>query len=378
MSMNALAIDVMLPALSELGADLGVAAPNHRQWVVVAFAMGMGFGQLFFGPLSDRFGRRRVLLASLAAYALFGAACTVAPGFRELVAFRALQGVASSGARVTAVAVVRDTHAGRAMARTMAFVMMTFMAVPILAPALGQAVLWLTGAWRAIFGLLVAFAGVMAGWSALRLPETLPAPRRRPIDPRSLAAAYREVLGHRTTRGYILALGLMFGALMGFLGASEQLFQSFGREATFVYWFAGIAGAMAVSNFVSARLVQGLGPRRVGHAALGAFVGVQLAWIGALALGATGFGAFYAAMVGSFFCLSLIGANFNAIALEPMGHLAGTASAALGFASTTLAAIFGGAIGQRFDGTPWPFAVGFLTLGLAASAAVLHAERAPR
>ncbi|MEL6183626.1 MAG: MFS transporter, partial [Myxococcota bacterium] len=222
MSMNALAIDIMLPALGAIGRDLGLTDPNLGQWVVIGFAMGMGFGQLVFGPLSDRYGRKPVLLGSLAAYAVLGAACIFAPDFRWLIAFRFAQGTMSAGARVIAVAVVRDLFEGAAMARTMSLVMMTFMIVPIIAPALGQGVL-LFGSWRLIFWFLVAFAIFMIAWSQSRLQETLRPEHRRPISPRSLFEGYAELLTNRVARGYMLALGLVFGCLMAFLGMSEHV-----------------------------------------------------------------------------------------------------------------------------------------------------------
>ncbi|MEO1229309.1 MAG: multidrug effflux MFS transporter [Myxococcota bacterium] len=374
MSMNALAIDIMLPALGAIGRDLGLTDPNLGQWVVIGFAMGMGFGQLVFGPLSDRYGRKPVLLGSLAAYAVLGAACIFAPDFRWLIAFRFAQGTMSAGARVIAVAVVRDLFEGAAMARTMSLVMMTFMIVPIIAPALGQGVL-LFGSWRLIFWFLVAFAIFMIAWSQSRLQETLRPEHRRPISPRSLFEGYAELLTNRVARGYMLALGLVFGCLMAFLGMSEQLLEAFGRADQFALYFAGIAGTMAVANFANARLVQTHGPRRVGHCALLAFIAFQLGHLLTLAAGVSGFVPLYGVLVASFFCLGFMGANFNAVALEPMGHIAGLASAGLGFASTSLAAFFGGFIGQHFDGTAWPFALGFFGLGAAALVVVAHAER---
>lgn len=374
MSLNALAIDIMLPALPLIGEDLGLSNPNHRQWVVIGFAMGMGFGQLLFGPLADRFGRKPVLLFSLVAYAVFGAACNAAVDFEQLVAFRAAQGVSSAGARVVAVAVIRDLFRGAQMAETMSLVMMTFMAVPILAPAVGQGVL-MFGSWKAIFWFLVLFAAAMGAWATMRLMETLPLSRRRPIDPHSLRSAYWEVLTNRTCRGYMLALGLMFGSLMAFLGASEQLFATYGKADSFALYFAGIAGGMAAANFFNSRLVRRFGPRRVGHTALVAFIATQLVHMVGLQVGIADFTFVYLALAVSFACLSLIGANFNAIALEPMGHLAGTASAGLGFCSTTLAAWFGGLVGQRFDGTSWPFAVSYLVLGTAALGLLFYTER---
>lgn len=374
MSMNALAIDIMLPALGAIGEDLGLDDPNLAQWVVIGFAMGMGFGQLVFGPLSDRYGRKPILLGSLAAYALLGAACIFAPTFRMLILFRFLQGTMSAGSRVIAVAVVRDLFEGAEMARTMSLVMMTFMIVPVLAPGMGQGVLFF-GSWRLIFWCLVVFAILMMVWSQARLQETLRPEHRRPISPRSLFGGYSELLSHRIARGYMLALGLIFGCLMAFLGMSEQLLATFGRADRFALYFAGIAGMMALANFLNSRLVHRFGPRRVGHSALLAFMAIQIGHLLTLAAGVDGFAPLYAVLVASFFCLGMMGANFNAIALEPMGHIAGLASAGLGFASTTLAAFFGGVLGQRFDGTAWPFALGFFGLGTAALLVIAHAER---
>ena len=374
MSMNALAIDVMLPALPAVGQALGLESPNRAQEVVLSFALGMGVGQLLFGPLTDRFGRKPILLASLLVYSALGGACVVAETFDELVTYRFLQGFASAGGRVICVAIVRDIFRGSEMARVMSLVMMTFMVVPILAPAIGEGVLWVSS-WRAIFIFLAVSGVLMMVWCGLRLVETLEVGARRPLDPRSLGRAYREVLSNRLFGGYMLALGLSFGSLMAFLGSSEQLFAVYGHRDRFVLGFAGVAMAMAIANWANARLVQRFGPRRVGQTALVAFAVVQLGHVGALASGWDGFILVYTMLVLSFVCLSFTGANFNAVALEPMGHLAGTAAAVLGFASTTLAAGFGGLIGRRFDGTAWPFAVGFLVLGLGALGSVVYAER---
>lgn len=374
MSLNALAIDVMLPALSAIGAELGLADANDRQFVVIGFAVGMGFGQLLFGPLSDRFGRKPVLLVAIIAYAIFGAGCNFASSFHMLVVLRVLQGVASAGARSTAVAVVRDRFQGAAMARTMSLVMTVFMVVPILAPSLGAAVLAVAD-WRAIFWLLVGFAAIMAFWSQTRLPETLAPEHRRAINPRSLLSAYGEVLRNPVCRGYTAAVGLVFGALMAFLGSSEQVFQHFGLVESFPLYFAGVAGVMAGANFLNARLVSSFGPRRVSHFGLLLFVAIQVAYLAVLSLGFHGFEVYYGFTGGTFLCLSMLGANFNSIAMEPMGHLAGTAAAALGFASTTIAAWLGGLIGQNYVDEPTPFAVGYLVLGLLALGCVLSAER---
>lgn len=374
MSLTALAIDVMLPALPAMGEALGVADENDRQLVIVAFVLGMGVGQLVFGPMSDRFGRRRVLIGSLSLYAVFGAACAIPGSFEQLVAFRAAQGLVAAGARVVAISLVRDLFEGAGMARVMSWVMMVFMAVPIVAPNLGYAILQVA-AWPAIFWTLVGAGVVLVAWVALRLPETLPPERRRSIAPRALAAAYLEVAKNPTSRAYTLALGFIFGALFAFISASEQIFRAFGRQERFPIYFAGVAGGMMVASFVNARLVERYGPRRLALTALVAFTSIQLVYGGLYYSGAQGFLPFYVAMLASFFCFSLIGANFNAMAMQPLGHVAGTASAALGFASTTLSGTLGGMVAARFDGTPVPLMVGFLVLGAISLALAATAPR---
>ena len=375
MSLTALAIDVMLPALPAMGAELGVTAENDRQLVIVAFVLGMGSGQLVFGPLSDRFGRRRILLVSLLLYTLFGLACAVPGDFTQLVVFRALQGVTAAGARVVSLSLVRDLFEGASMARTMSWVMATFMAVPILAPNLGWLILQVAS-WRAIFWSLVVFGALLLAWVAARLPETLPPERRRSIRPRALAAAYLEVVRNPMSRAYTIATGLAFGALFAFISSSEQIFRSFGREEAFPLYFAGVAGCMAIASMINARLVGRVGTRRLSHGALAVFTGIQVVYCGLYLAGLHGFGVFYSSLALSFFAFSLIGANFNAMALQPLGHVAGTASAALGFASTTLSGSIGGFVARQFDGTPFPISLGFLGLGAASLLVVTLGTRA--
>lgn len=375
MSLNALAIDIMLPALPAMGAHFDVADPNHRQYVVIAYVLGMGAAQLVFGPVADRYGRRLPLLASLVGYAFFGAVCVIAPSFTVLVAARALQGVAAAGGRVISLSVIRDLYRGQRMARILSLTMMVFMAMPMLAPNIGKMVL-LAGPWRWVFAVLVVFGLAMTVWVGLRLGETLPVEERRPMAPRDLLGAYAKVVTTRASFGYVLASGVVFGALFAFISSSEQLYGDvFGRRDTFTLYFASVAGGMAVSAFLNARLVGRWGMRRLAHAALVGFVVINVVSVALLESGVAGFVSFHASMMASFFCFSFIGANFNSLAMEPLGEIAGTASAALGFTSTMLAGILGGAVGQRFDGTATPVILGFLGLGVAALAIVLVTER---
>ncbi len=376
MALNALAIDIMLPAMPAMGDALGVSDPNHRQYVITSYLVGLAVAQLFFGPASDRFGRKPPLVVSLVGYAVVGLGCVFAPSFWWLVAARALQGVFASGARVIALGIVRDAYRGRGMAEVMSLIMMVFMVVPILAPNIGQVVLYL-GPWPWIFAVLVAVGVAMAIWTALRLTESLPAVKRRPIDLKGLLGAYGQVLRTRATVGYTLATGMIFGGLMAFIGSAEQIFSEvFDRRAGFTLYFAGVAGTMMFAALLNSRLVKRFGMRKLSHLALLGFVLLNAAETALLWSGAGGqFILFYGVLGSSFFCFSFIGANFNAIAMEPLGEIAGTAAAFLGFISTLIAAGLGAVIGQQFDGTIVPLVSGFAGVSLAALITVLVTER---
>lgn len=375
MALNALAIDIMLPALPAMGADLGVVDANDRQYVVTGYLVGVGVAQLGFGPLSDWLGRRGPLLGALFGYALLSVACAAAPTFELLVLARALQGVFASGTRVSSMSIVRDVYAGRGMARIMSLVMMVFMIVPIVAPNLGQGIV-MVATWPWIFAVLVVISLALAGWVFLRLPETLPPERRSSVDVGALVAGYRRVLSTRTTLGYTIAVGSAYGALVAYISAAEQIFgHVFGKGTTFALYFAGVAATMAVASMVNARLVSRFGMRRMSHVALVAFVALNA---GQVLLESTGHGSFlsfYLLLAAAWFFFAFLGANFNAIAMEPMGEIAGTASAFLGFASTLIATALGTLIGQQFDGTLLPIVIGFTGVGVFALLVVLVTER---
>lgn len=375
MALNALAIDIMLPALGMIATDLGVTSANDQQLVVVAYILGFGAPQLVFGPLADRFGRRPVLFVSLAGYALTGLACMLAGSFPLLLGARFVQGVFAAGCRVVAVTVVRDAYAGRGMAKLMSLVMTVFMVVPILAPSIGQAILFVAP-WRWCFGVLTIAGVAMFVWTAIRLPETLHEEDRRPLDLRSTLGAYREVLSSRTTLGYMVASGIIFGALFAFVSSSEQLFREvFDQGESFALWFAGIAFAMSVASFTNSRLVERFGMRRLGHAALFGFLSLSSVLLTLMWAVGEELWMFFPLFALVFACFGLIGANFNALAMEPLGKVAGTGSAAYGFATTTGAGIIGGAIARQYDGTTLPVLVGFVLLAAGALTAVTITER---
>ncbi|WP_300390710.1 multidrug effflux MFS transporter [Henriciella sp.] len=375
MALNALAIDTMLPALHEISRSYALQKQNDQQLVIFSYVLGFGAPQLVFGPISDSFGRKKVVLGCIAAYAVTGFACMAATSFSMLLATRFLQGIAASGIRVIAVSVVRDLMGGRAMARIMSLVMTVFMVVPILAPSIGQGVM-LFAPWQWTFGILGLAGIAMFFWISARLPETLPAEDRSPLNLKGSFRAYRQVVTNRVTFGYMCASGVIFGALFSYVASSEQVFRDvFDKADTFVLWFAGIAGALSVANYMNSRIVERLGMRRVSHSVLLAFI--VIAAVNTILMATLGqkLAIFYPLFALTFACFGLIGANFNSLAMEPLGKIAGTGSAAYGFMTTTVASFFGWMVASRFDGSVVPILEGYVGLGLTCLVIVLVTER---
>jgi DHA1 family bicyclomycin/chloramphenicol resistance-like MFS transporter len=261
------------------------------------------------------------------------------------------------------------------MASVMSLAMTVFMAVPVLAPSVGQFVL-LFASWRAIFGFLALYGVAMLIWVVVRLPETLAPEHRRPASPREVLAAFREVLTTRRTLGYALASGTMFGAMFGFLVSSQQIFtQLFGLGVYFPLAFASVALAMSVSSFLNSRLVGRYGMNRLSHGAVVLFTLLSTIMAALALTGLLGFVPFMLLLGGLMFLVGMVFSNFNALAMEPQGHLAGTASSVIGSVSTLFGATIGSGIGQAYDGTLVPLAMGYVLLSLVTLATVAVTER---
>jgi len=375
MSINALGIDMMLPALPDISRDLGMTTENQRQWIISVYMIGFGLAQLVYGPLADRYGRRPLMLAGLLLFTATSLIASFTASFETMIAARFLQGMAAAASRVLVVSMVRDCYSGRQMARVMSLTFIVFLAAPILAPSIGKLIM-LVAPWEAIFHALAAFSALLAIWMVLRLDETLHPEYRRSIDLGEIAAAARQVVGNRCSLGYTLALSMSFGAMLGFVGSAQQLFTDvFGAEDIFPLVFAFIAGSMGLASYLNSRIVLRLGSRRVSHFALTGFIaigGVHL--LSAELIGETlvSFALFQFAIM---FCAGLMGSNFGAMAMEPMGAIAGTASSVQGTISTLIAATIGIVVGQSFNGTSIPVVLGFFGGGIGALVAVLYAER---
>ena len=374
MSLQALGVDAMLPALPDIGRSLKVVGENTTQWVIASYVFGLGAMQLVYGPLADRYGRRPVLLVTMSGFVLSSIIASVSATFPLLIVARVFQGAMLASSRVITTSVVRDCYTGRTMARIMSLAQMLFFVVPILAPTVGSAIL-LIGPWRWIFWFFAVFATVVAGWAAVRLPETLRVEDRRIISIASLTSAWKQTLTNRFSLGYALASTAMFGSILGYVNSSQQLFADvFKRPDIFPLAFAITAGAMGVMTFANAQLVERFGTRRLSHTALLALIAISAVHLAVELAGFQTLTNYLALQALTMACFGLTGSNFSAMAMEPVGHIAGTASSVQGFISTLGGAIIGIVIGQSFDGTTLPVTVGFLIVASVALVIVLITE----
>lgn len=375
MALNALAIDAMLPALPAIGADLGIANENSRQWIITAYLLGFGVTQLIYGPLSDRFGRKPVLLTGVGIYVAFSVVAAFSHTFAMLLLARIGMGIGVAATRVLAVSIVRDRYEGRTMARVMSLSFLVFLGVPILAPTVGQLVL-LVGPWQWIFWVFALFGGSFLLWAAIRLPETLHPEDRRAIEAGPIFDAFRQALTNRQAMGYTLAMTAIVGGLFGFINSSQQIFfDVFKAPHLFTTVFALVAGGIAISSLINSHLVERLGSRLISHTALTGFIVFSFIHAAIALAGHDTIWTFSILQGCKMFCFGLVAGNFGSMAMEPMGHIAGTASSTQGFISTVIGALAGFTIGQFFNGTTVPLTSGFAALSMVALLLVLWAEK---
>jgi DHA1 family bicyclomycin/chloramphenicol resistance-like MFS transporter len=375
MALQALAIDVMLPALGMIAHDLGAADPNDRQLVIGVFLIGGGAFALFPGPLADRYGRRSVALVALVAYFIISLACAFVTDFTALLVLRVLLGMASAGLVTIPIAVVRDRFSGDRMARAQSLIAMMFMLVPMLAPLLGQAVL-LFADWRAIF-VVEASLGLLVGvWVWLRLPETLHPEYRQPIVPKAIASNMWLALSHRETLGYMLGGLFVQATILAYINSSQQLIgESLGAGDWFPTIFGLLAAMIAIANFINSRIVERFGARRVSHTAL--LAAIVIASIHALiaSAGMETLPIFMVLMGLTMFTNSFQGSNFQSIALQPFAQFAGSAASAMSAIRLVGGAGLGTLIGQAYDGTAVPLTTSFVIISVATLVFVLISER---
>ncbi|WP_412550442.1 multidrug effflux MFS transporter [Shimia sp. MIT910701] len=373
----AFSIDAMLPALPQIAAELSPGSHNTETLIVMSFVMGMGMGTFFTGPLSDRFGRKPVLISGAILYILCAFIGWMSQTLEWLLFARLFQGMGAAGPRVVTLAIVRDLFSGREMARIMSFVMMVFIIVPAAAPLLGQFIIDLSS-WRGIFVAFMLFSLTSVLWIGIRLPEPLPVENRRPFSIGKLIAGLREMWGIPSVRTSILVQSLIMGCLFGLIGSVQLVYdQTYDRAAEFPYWFAGIALASGTASLLNAKLVVNLGMRflvTVAIAGKAIFAAVMLFFVMTPDLNVQ-FYAFALWQLTVFFSIGLTIGNLNAMAMEPLGHMAGTAASVMGALSTIFGVILAAPIGLAFDGTPFPLVLSVGVLALIGFMLMLHMRR---
>jgi MFS transporter, DHA1 family, multidrug resistance protein len=372
-SLVALAIDSMLPAIGEIASDLGARSANDRQLVITTLFLGLASAQMIYGPLSDSFGRKPVIYAGFAIFLIGCIVSIFAVSFSMMLFGRVLQGIGAAGPRILAVAMVRDQYEGNAMASIMSMAMAIFILVPIIAPAVGQAIL-LFAPWQAIFGLLLLIGIAAFLWHFVRQPETLPPERRLTFSLNRIGLAIAETCRNRTALGYTLVAGMIFGALVGYLTSSQQIFQDlYGVGRLFAAYFGVLAAAIGAASLLNSRLVMKHGMRRMCFLALCVSSGLSIAfWLYVAILDpAPDLWLLMAYLLAAFFCFGILFGNFNALAMEPLGHIAGVAAAVVGSFTTFISLALGSLIGQAYDGTVFPLISSFAVLTLA-SLALMH------
>ena len=368
MSLTALSIDAILPALSQIGSDLNVQNANDRQLVVSMIFLGLAFGQLFFGPLSDKTGRKPAIYAGYGLFIAGSLLSIFSVSFSMMLFGRLLQGAGVSAPRAVTLALVRDQYEGRAMARVMSFVMTVFILVPMIAPIMGQTILLFSG-WRSIFGVFVLLAAFTLLWFALRMPETLAPEDRAPFSLERIIGATREILRTRIALGYTVTAGLVSSAHLGYLNSAQQVFQEqYTLGELFPLFFAVTAFSIGLASFLNARLVVRFGMRLLVRWALLVIFGLSIAIFGValLSAGQPPLWFFMVYLMLVFFCIGILFGNMNALAMEPLGHIAGIGAAVVGSLSTLISVMLGTMIGRSYNGTILPLVAGIAILtGLA-------------
>lgn len=377
MALTAVSIDAMLPALPQLGRDLQVQNANDRQLVVSMIFLGLAVGQLFFGPLSDSFGRKPAIYIGLVLFMGGALLCMLAISFPMLLAGRLLQGIGASAPRAVSLALVRDEFSGRAMARIMSFVMTVFILTPMLAPSLGQAILQFSG-WRAIFGSYVLLAAFVLLWFALRQPETLAPENRAPFTGRRIINTTQEIIKNRLALGYTITAGFISGAFIGYLNSAQQIFQEqYALGTLFPIYFGVIASAIGLASLLNSQLVTRLGMRFLVRNALRIILVLSVAVLGIVTFltGQLHLWSLMAYLMLTFFFVGILFGNLNALAMEPLGHVAGIGAAVVGALSTLISVLLGTYIGQSYNGTILPLVMGLAVLSGLSLVVVHWAER---
>ncbi|MGW9686809.1 multidrug effflux MFS transporter [Flagellimonas sp. 2504JD1-5] len=365
MSIVALAIDALLPAISDIGAAINSLNPTDNQLLVTMIFLGLGLGQLFFGPLSDCYGRKPIVYVGFTLFVLASIICVFAPSLEIMIIGRILQGIGLSAPRTLAISIIRDTYKGDYMAKVMSFVVAFFILVPVVAPAIGKVILDSLG-WKAIFYIQLVFGLLVCIWFWKRQPETLKPEFKIPFTKHVFVDGTKEFMKYKETIAYTFMSGLVTGAFLVYLSAAQHVFEDiYQMKEAFPYIFAGLAISIGFSTFLNGTLVLKFGMRKLSLMALIAFCTIALlyAFIFWNAPNPNIF-VLVGFLSAQFFCLGFMWGNFRSIAMEPIGHIAGIGAAINGFISTLLAIPIASFIGNFVETSVWPLFAGLGICGL--------------
>jgi DHA1 family bicyclomycin/chloramphenicol resistance-like MFS transporter len=377
MSLVALTIDTMLPALAVIGRDLGVINPNHNQLIITVIFLGIAIGQLLYGPLSDSIGRKPAIYIGTGIFMLGSIMSLLATSFTLMLAGRLLQGLGIAGPRIVTMAVIRDKYEGRQMAKVMSFVITLFILAPTIAPALGQIIISFSH-WRVIFAFFILLSLITMAWLAFRQPETLPIEKRIPLSLSRVWSAVCEVCSNRISFGYTLTSGFLSGLFLVFLTTSPQIMlEQYELGAKFPIYFAVICLSVGVSTFLNGKIVMRFGMRLLCRWALYILFILSLLYCFSAFdyNGHPPLWTFIGYLMLCFFCVGFLFGNLNALAMQPLGHIAGVGAAVIGSLSTLISLPIGISIGHSYNGTILPLVMGFLGCSLSCILLVTWTER---
>ena len=377
MSLIALAIDTMLPAIAVIGGELGVSDANHNQLIISIFILGLALGQVLYGPLSDTIGRKPAIYLGSGIFMLGCVTSLLATSFSLMLVGRLIQGLGVAGIRIVIMALIRDKYEGREMAKVMSFIMTLFILVPVIAPAIGQAIVSFSH-WRVIFGFFLLLALISIVWFYLRQPETLSVEKRVPLSLSRVLSATMEVCSNRIALGYTLVNGFINGVFLAFLTTSPQILQEqYQLGAKFPVYFALLAISVGVATFSNGKIVMRLGMRLLCHRALyGLFVlSVLFCFPAFIYNGHPPLWSFIGFLMIGLLSIGFVFSNLNAMAMQPLGHIAGVGAAVIGCLSTLMSVPIGIYIGHSYNGTIMPLLIGFVVCSLAGIVLAIWTER---
>ncbi len=367
-ALMAMSIDMILPALQTIGLEFGIKNSNETQYIIGILFLGFTFGQVIYGPIADSFGRKPTVYTGFIIFAFGSFLSLISHSFEAILIGRFLQGFGAAAPRIVSTAIIRDLYKGREMARVMSFIMTIFIIIPVIAPSFGQALL-LVASWRMMFAIFLSISIITMIWTYFRLPETLKKQDVRPFNLKMIWKDFCSVIGNKITLKYAICAGLIFSAMVGYITSCQQIFQDYFKIGNlFPIYFGICALSIGISSIVNSMIVRRFGMKLISHYALIAMIVISVLFLSLLIFqnNQAQIWQFMIFTLISFFCLGMLFGNLNALAMEPMGHYAGIASAVIGFISSGTSAILGTIIGQAYNGSLMPMVLGFLFLTIAA------------